>query len=149
MVFALRLSTKARHGNPSRLVAASLGGNAPKTHSARSLFAAAHESAFGTKRRSRHDQSMSAFGGKADVTRTCPDVRFRPKADIGDSPLNLGRQDQIGSSPSSLMTKCGGRPLVSKDRACLQPCVAFDPAYSAPGGGFRETSPPATVYPGE
>src|SRR5215813_13771507 len=28
---------------------------------------------------------MSAFGGKADMIRTCADVRFLPKADIGVS----------------------------------------------------------------
>jgi hypothetical protein len=44
-------------------------------------------SAFGTKRTSRRAQSMSAIGGKADMTRTCPDVCFRPKADIGRSGL--------------------------------------------------------------
>src|SRR6516165_4980512 len=31
-------------------------------------------SAFGTKRTSGRAQSMSAFGGKADMTRTCADV---------------------------------------------------------------------------
>ena len=40
------------------------------------FYAAVHESAFGTKRTSRQPQPMSAFGGKADMTRTCPDVRF-------------------------------------------------------------------------
>jgi len=40
-------------------------------------------SAFGTKRTSRCAQSMSAFGGKADIARTYSDVRFWPKADIG------------------------------------------------------------------
>src|SRR5262249_54125278 len=39
-------------------------------------FAAVHESAFGTKRTSRHAQPMSAFGGKADIGRMRCDVRF-------------------------------------------------------------------------
>jgi len=36
-------------------------------------------SAFGTKRTSEHAQSMSAFGGKAEIDWTCFDVRFWPK----------------------------------------------------------------------
>ena len=32
-------------------------------------------------------RTMSAFGGKADITRTCTDVRFWHKADIGGSGL--------------------------------------------------------------
>jgi len=40
------------------------------------LFAALHMSAYGTKRTSRGWVSMSAFGGKADIARTCSDVRF-------------------------------------------------------------------------
>ena len=39
-------------------------------------FVAVHESAFGTKRTSRHAQPMSAFGGKADITQTRLNVRF-------------------------------------------------------------------------
>jgi DNA-binding response OmpR family regulator len=34
-------------------------------------FVALHMSAFGTKRTSRRAQPMSAFGGKADMPRTC------------------------------------------------------------------------------
>src|SRR6516165_9225577 len=40
---------------------------------------------------------MSAFGGKADITRTCSDVRFRPKADMGSFrllPRNLIPSDR-------------------------------------------------------
>ena len=33
-------------------------------------------SAFGTKRKCRSPSAMSAFGGKADVTQTCADVRY-------------------------------------------------------------------------
>jgi CRP-like cAMP-binding protein len=39
-------------------------------------IAAVHESAFGTKRTSRAGVPMSAFGGKADMMRMCPDVRL-------------------------------------------------------------------------
>ena len=39
------------------------------------LFAALHESAFGTKRTFRVAPHMSAFGGKADITLTCRHVR--------------------------------------------------------------------------
>jgi len=46
-------------------------------------FVAMHESVSGTKRTSRHAQSMSAFGGKADIARTLRNVRFWHKADIG------------------------------------------------------------------
>src|SRR6516165_5865373 len=35
-----------------------------------------YTSTHGTKRTSRRDQSMSALGGKADITQTCGDVRF-------------------------------------------------------------------------
>jgi hypothetical protein len=41
-------------------------------------------SAFGTKRTSRRAQSMSAFGGKADITRTLRNVRFWHKEDINE-----------------------------------------------------------------
>jgi hypothetical protein len=44
---------------------ASLKNNRPPD---RRLFAAAHESAYGTKRTSRQRSGMSAFGGKADIT---------------------------------------------------------------------------------
>src|SRR6516162_5050546 len=47
------------------------------------LFVAVHESAFGTKRTSRHAQPMSAFGGKADMKWTRLNVRLWPQADIG------------------------------------------------------------------
>jgi hypothetical protein len=40
-------------------------------------------SAFGTKRASEADLSMSAIGGKADMAISERDIRFRPKADIG------------------------------------------------------------------
>ena len=40
------------------------------------LFAALHMSAFGTKRTFQRVQSMSAFGGKADIDGTCFDVCF-------------------------------------------------------------------------
>ena len=39
-------------------------------------FAAMHMSAFGTKRTCQSLSAMSAFGGKADITRTCTDVCF-------------------------------------------------------------------------
>jgi hypothetical protein len=42
----------------------------------RRLFVAVHESAFGTKRTCRMAQSMSAFGGKADIAETSENVRF-------------------------------------------------------------------------
>jgi len=35
-----------------------------------------HESAFGTKRTSKLCPIMSAFGGIADITQTCLNVRF-------------------------------------------------------------------------
>src|SRR5262249_47217966 len=44
---------------------------------------ALHMFAIGTKRTCRSRSAMSAFGGKADITQTCGDVRFWPKADIG------------------------------------------------------------------
>ena len=40
------------------------------------FYAAPHESAIGTKQTSGHAQPMSAFGGKADISRTFPDVCF-------------------------------------------------------------------------
>src|SRR5262249_25771634 len=40
------------------------------------LFAAVHESAFGTKRTFQDAQSMSAFGGKADIDFLGPNVCF-------------------------------------------------------------------------
>src|SRR6516225_9154152 len=39
------------------------------------FLANSEPSTHGTKRTSRHVQSMSAFGGKADMTRTCSGVR--------------------------------------------------------------------------
>jgi hypothetical protein len=42
----------------------------------RQSFAAAHESAFGTKRTSSSGWAMSAFGGKADMARTHSNVCF-------------------------------------------------------------------------
>ena len=48
------------------------------------LFAAVHESAFGTKRTSLVAPHMSAFGGKADMCRATRDVRFVPKADTAE-----------------------------------------------------------------
>ena len=42
----------------------------------RLIFAATHMSAFGTKRTSGRAQSMSAFGGKADIGSILCDVRF-------------------------------------------------------------------------
>jgi hypothetical protein len=44
---------------------------------------AVHESAYGTKRTSQHAEPMSAFGGKADITRTCADVCFDPRLTLG------------------------------------------------------------------
>src|SRR6516165_5469599 len=38
------------------------------------VFAAVHESAFGTKRTFRGSVAMSAFGGKADIGRSCRNV---------------------------------------------------------------------------
>jgi hypothetical protein len=38
------------------------------------LFAAVHESDYGPKQTSRRRGGMSAFGGKADVVRTCRHV---------------------------------------------------------------------------
>jgi hypothetical protein len=43
-----------------------LGNNCPKL----GLIAAVHESAYGTKRTFNSRPAMSAFGGKADMTRT-------------------------------------------------------------------------------
>src|SRR5262249_22141448 len=43
-----------------------------------SVFAAVHESAFGTKRTFRGLVPMSAFGGKADIVRKSQNVRLRP-----------------------------------------------------------------------
>jgi hypothetical protein len=40
------------------------------------LFAAVHESAFGTKRTYRVALHMSAFGGKADIAPASQNVRF-------------------------------------------------------------------------
>src|SRR5215472_12613555 len=40
---------------------------------------------------------MSAFGGKADITRTCSDVCFWPKADIGGC-------EPLGARPGGLIT---------------------------------------------
>jgi len=46
-------------------------------------FAALHESAYGTKRTSRHVCYLSAFGGKADIICSLRFVRCWPKADMG------------------------------------------------------------------
>ena len=43
-------------------------------------FAALHMSAFGTKRTFHDGVPMSAFGGKADIHRSCWDVPFVTKA---------------------------------------------------------------------
>jgi hypothetical protein len=42
----------------------------------RRFFAAAHESAFGTKQTFQSHPAMSAFGGKADIEFQGRDVRF-------------------------------------------------------------------------
>jgi hypothetical protein len=42
----------------------------------KTFFAAVRESAFGTKRTSWSRSAMSAFGGKADIGRTFPNVCF-------------------------------------------------------------------------
>jgi len=39
------------------------------------VFAAVHESGFGTKRTCRRSSVMSAFGGKADIWKCSGDVR--------------------------------------------------------------------------
>jgi hypothetical protein len=46
------------------------------------MIAAAHGSAFGTKRTSDCRPAMSAFGSKAAIKRRSFNVRFSPKADI-------------------------------------------------------------------
>src|SRR6516165_2453342 len=46
-------------------------------------------STHGTKRTSRGSVPMSAFGGKADITRTCADVCFWHKADIPTGSTNV------------------------------------------------------------
>jgi hypothetical protein len=40
------------------------------------LYAALHESLFGTKRTSQRHQSMSGLGGKADIAQTLGNVRW-------------------------------------------------------------------------
>jgi hypothetical protein len=45
-------------------------------------FAAMHESASGTKRTWHLPLSMSALGGKADISLTPHNVRLLPKADV-------------------------------------------------------------------
>src|SRR5215471_580139 len=66
-------------------------------------------SAFGTKRTSRPAQPMSAFGGKADIDRKCSDVRFLPKADIGDSRV---LPCELSPNPISL----GANPCCNRQR---------------------------------
>ena len=54
--------------------------NECKTDRVDQFYAALHESAFGTKRTSGLYQSMSAFGGKADI----PSTRRRAGRDVTD-----------------------------------------------------------------
>ena len=48
----------------------------PKLSPGEGLFAAVHESAFGTKRTSQRAQLMSAIGGKADIAQAVVNVCF-------------------------------------------------------------------------
>jgi hypothetical protein len=48
----------------------------PVDHALANNFDAATMSAIGTKRTSRERVPMSAFGGKADISRATPNVRF-------------------------------------------------------------------------
>ena len=51
------------------------------------FFAAVHESAFGTKRTCRDEERMSAFEGKADITRGQRHVCFDSGAEVAPATL--------------------------------------------------------------
>ena len=48
---------------------------------------------------------MSAFGGKADINRRCPNVRFCPKADMSGSRLLLCKLTGPGAFPAGLVAR--------------------------------------------
>src|SRR5262249_3930860 len=89
------------------------------------LICAVHESAFGTKRTSRHAQSMSAFGGKADIGRRWMNVRIMGlrKIAIHYQRLEIRGRGQINlkSTPPrailmSLCSRSRGGPHPGVDR---------------------------------
>ncbi len=94
-------------------------------------------SASSTKRTFQRAQSMSAFGGKADIVLTRLDVRFCPKADISGLELLLRK---LSPEPHFAGRGVGGPIQPGNQPVADRGAEPFDRGFveDQPYGGFRQ-----------
>src|SRR6516225_9357951 len=91
-------------------------------------FAAVHDSAFGTKRTSRRAQSMSAFGGKADIGACLANLATTVPSLINDVISAVDVQRFTGDQPCGIVREkcCGHANVVNADKdLCGSLCLCF------------------------